>query len=146
METAQAELLYPDLSYQIQGCFFKVYNTLGFGHKEVVYQRSLGEELNDRGIPFEREKALPVNYGSKKVGEYRPDFVISESIIVEVKALEYMPKKFVTQLVYYLKGTSYRLGYLVNFGSPKIQIIRKIWSREYRMNTNHSELISDNLL
>jgi len=124
-------LLYPDLSYQLQGCFYKVYNTLGFGHKEVAYQRALEHELTLRNIPFEKEKRLPIIYEGKKIAEYIPDFVIDQKIIVEIKALEFLPKKLITQLIYYLKGTNYQLGYLVNFGAPKLQIIRRIWSPNY---------------
>lgn len=125
------ELLYPKLSYKLQGCFYTVYNTLGFGHKELIYQRALEEELTKNEISHIREKPLPLFYNSKKIGEYRPDLVINDKIIVEIKALEFLPKKLITQLVYYLKGTEYKLGYLVNFGSPKLEIIRRIWSPHY---------------
>lgn len=137
----KSKLLYPQLSYRLQGCFFKVYNTLGFGHKEVVYQRALKEEMKNQSIPCEKEASLPIKYEDKKIAAYRPDFVIDEKIILEVKALEFMPKKFETQLVYYLKGTSYKLGYLVNFGAPKLQIIRRIWTPGYtsRMTANDSQ-------
>jgi len=127
----QNKLLYPELSYQLQGCFFAVYNTLGFGHKEVAYQRALVEELISQRVPYIREKNLPILYNKKKIADYRPDFVIGERIIVEIKALEFLQKKLATQLVNYLKGTQYKLGYLVNFGSPKLEIIRRIWTPEY---------------
>lgn len=125
------ELLYRDLSYSLQGCFYTVYNTLGFGHKELIYQRALEEELTKKAISHIREKSLPLFYNSKKIGEYRPDFVINDKIIVEIKALEFLPKKLITQLVYYLKGTDYKLGYLVNFGGAKLEIIRRIWTPHY---------------
>lgn len=127
-----AQLLYPELSYRLQGTFFVVYNTLGFGHKELVYERALEEELTKQNIPHQKEQTLPVFYNSKKVAEYRPDFVIDNKIIVELKALDFLPQKMITQLVYYLKGTSYSLGYLVNFGATKIEIIRRIWTPQVR--------------
>jgi len=127
----QPQFLYSELSYKVRGCFFTVYNTLGFGHKESVYQRALEEEFKNQKVPFERQKHLPILYNSKKVAEYIPDFVIDEKIIVEIKALEYLPQKLVVQLVYYLKGTNYKLGFLVNFGSTKLEIIRRVWSPQY---------------
>lgn len=125
-------LIYPDLSYKLQGCCFKVYNSLGFGHKEVIYQRALEEEFTVKKLPFLKEMHLSINYHNKKVGEYIPDFVIGNKIIVEIKALEFLPQKLVSQLIYYLKGTNYILGYLVNFGGIKLQIIRRIWTPNYK--------------
>src|SRR4051812_3058024 len=122
------ELLYPELSYKVQGSFFKVYNTLGFGHKEIVYERALAEELQVQKISFQVQKRLPIYYNSKKIAEYVPDFVIDQKIIIELKALEFLPKKLTTQLIYYLKGTNYSLGYLINFGAPKLEIVRRVWT------------------
>lgn len=58
--------------------------------------------------------------------------MIDNKIILEIKALEFLPEKLITQLIYYLKGTNYKLGYLVNFGSPKLQIIRRVWTQNYQ--------------
>ena len=129
-------LLYPDLSYKLQGCFFKVYNILGFGHKEIAYQRALEQELTLQNISFEREMHLLITYRDKKIAEYVPDLVIDKKIIIEIKALEFLPNKFITQLIYYLKGTNYKLGYLINFGAPKLQIIRRIWTPTIRDNSS----------
>jgi GxxExxY protein len=115
----------------LRGGFFEVYNTLGFGHKEIAYQNALAEEFEPKGIDYEKEKVIPIKYGKKKVATYRPDFVIDHRVIIEVKALEYLPKKLTTQLVYYLKGTDYKLGFLVNFGAQDLQIIRRIWTPVY---------------
>lgn len=128
----KTDLLYPQLSYKLQGCFFAVYNGLGFGHKEVVYQRAIEEEMMKQHILSEKEACLPILYNNKKIAEYRPDFVIDKKIIVEIKALEFLPDKLITQLIYYLKGTNYTLGYLVNFGAPKLQIIRRVWTPDYK--------------
>lgn len=134
------KLLFPELSYKLQGCFFKVYNILGFGYKEIAYQRALEQELTLQNIPFEKETHLSITYKGKKIAEYVPDLVIDNKIIVEIKALEFLPNKFITQLIYYLKGTNYKLGYLVNFGGTRLEIIRRIWTLKNRMTANHSEL------
>lgn len=125
------KLLYKDLSYKIRGCVFKVYNKLGFGHKENVYQKALAIELKKTDLNFEKEKTLPIFYENKKIGTYRPDFVIDDKIIVEIKAVPFMPKTYETQLIYYLKSTKFKLGFLINFGSKNIEIKRKIWTPKY---------------
>lgn len=122
------KLLYPELSYQIRGACFNVYKTLGPYHKESVYANALFSELEKRKIPFTKEASIDVEYQQKKVGVYRPDFLIDNKIIVELKAAEFLPKNDEKQLsyyersevsssAYYLGGTRYRLGFLVNFGA-----------------------------
>ena len=123
----QPGLLYKDLTYRIRGALFKVYNALGPGHKESVYQNSLALEFANTNIDFEREKRLNVTYEGKKVGIYQPDFVIESKIIIELKALPFLgdpPKK---QTRYYLRGSDYRLALLVNFGASNLEIERVIY-------------------
>ncbi len=122
------DFLYEDASYKLRGCVFRVYNTLGFGHKEGVYQKALAEEFLKSGLTFEREKTIPIIYNGKQVGTYRPDFTIEGTIILEIKAVEFMPKSYETQLVYYLKGTNYKLGFLVNFGAAKLDMRRRVYT------------------
>lgn len=132
----KGKLLYPELSYKTQGCFYTVYNTLGFGHKEAVYQRALNEEFKKQQIPFKREARLDIYYDNKKIAEYVPDFVIDDKIIIEVKALEFLPIKLIAQLISYLKATTFQLGYLVNFGENRLKIIRRVWTPEYKIRAN----------
>ena len=127
-----ADFLYEDLSYQIRGCVFSVYNTLGFGHKENVYQKAFAFELQKNSIPFEREKSLAITYEGKPVGTYRPDFVIDGKILIELKAVPFMPKDHEVQLTYYLKGTDYKLGFLINFGAKRVDIRRRVWTPDQR--------------
>lgn len=122
------EFLYKELTYKLQGCFFSVYNALGFGHKETVYQKAPEIELKKNQIVFEPQKILNIYYNKERVGNYRPDLVIDNKIIVEIKAVDFVPKDYEKQLLYYLKGTEYKLGYLVNFGNPKLYIKRFIWT------------------
>lgn len=124
--------LYEELSYKIRGCAFKVYNQLGFGHKENIYQKALGIKLKNENLNFTVEESLPIIYQNEKIGTYRPDFVIDKKIILEIKAVPFMPKSYETQLTYYLKGTNYKLGFIINFGSNKLDIRRRIWSPHYQ--------------
>lgn len=123
-------LLYEELTYKVRGAIFQVYNTLGFGHKESVYSKALSIEFDKKTVPFESEKRLDIVYDGKSVGIYKPDFVIASSVILEIKSLEIMPAHLEKQLIYYLKGTNYRVGLLVNFGGTKLVIKRKIWGQD----------------
>jgi GxxExxY protein len=126
-------LLYKDITFKIRKAIFKVYNSLGNGHKETVYQRSLEEEFRKDGLKFETQKHLSVYYDGKRVGDYIPDFVVENKVIVELKACKFLTKNDYQQIFYYLRGSGYKLALLVNFGSSKLQIERLVWfpSRNY---------------
>lgn len=121
-----SKLIFADLTYKVRGAIFEVYNTLGYGHKEEVYQKSLAKEFERRQIPFKKETNLQVKYKNEKVGNYRPDFVIDNKMIIELKAVEFMPKSYEEQLIHYLKTTNYKVGLLINFGQPRLVIRRLI--------------------
>ena len=123
-----AKLLYSELTYKIRRAIFNVYNCLGYGHKETVYQKSLAKEFKDIGLSFQQEPTLKVKYKGEEVGTYRPDFVIDNKVIIELKAVEFIPKSYENQLLHYLKSTKYNLGLLVNFGSPRLIIRRLLWT------------------
>ena len=122
------ELLYSDLTYKIRKAVFNVYNTLGYGHKEQIYQKALSEEFNQLNILHKVQPNINVLYKDKNVGHYVPDFLVEGKIIIEIKALEIFPISLEKQIVYYLKGTGYKLGLLINFGSSKLIIKRLIWT------------------
>lgn len=121
-------LIYEDLTFKVIGCFYEVYNELGPGFKESVYHKALATEFEIQKFSYEDEKKIPINYKNNNVGYYVPDFLIDNKIIIEIKAVDFMPKQYETQLYYYLKGTDYKLGYIVNFGS-KIEIKRRIYDK-----------------
>ena len=123
------DLLYKDLAYKLVGCFYEVYNQLGPGFKELVYHKALTIEFDLQKIKYEEEKQLTIKYKDKKAGIYVPDFIIENKILVEIKAVEFTPKLYEVQLYYYLKGTNFDLGYLVNFGGQKIDIRRRIFTK-----------------
>lgn len=88
---------------------------------------ALQEELRRRNLHFESELKINITYKGMIVGCYKPDFVIEDKVIVEIKAKKFMVPADHQQFMYYLKGSNYRLGYLVNFGKPgKVEYIRKI--------------------
>ncbi|OGE74132.1 MAG: hypothetical protein A3I07_00185 [Candidatus Doudnabacteria bacterium RIFCSPLOWO2_02_FULL_42_9] len=131
-------LLYADLTYKIRGAIFEVRKQLGTGHKEIVYQKALELEFKNRGIQFEKEKILDVSYKGQKVGIYKPDFLVENKVILELKALPFLGKKKERQTWHYLRGTSYKLALLVNFSPNGADIKRIIYdesrSEEYILN------------
>lgn len=124
----EGELLYKDLSYAIRGILFEIKKSLGLGHKEQIYQKAFEEELLERKIIFNREKQIFIIYNKKKIGVYQPDFVIDEKIIVEFKALPFVGTRETKQLWTYLKGSDYKLAFLVNFGND-LEIKRVIYDQ-----------------
>jgi len=122
------KFLHKELSYKLVGAIYSVSNTYGSGQKELVYQNALAEELEDLGIPFEREVSISIKSvkTGKTLGNYRLDFVIDGKIVVEVKAVKFTPRKMEQQLYSYLRSTPYQVGYLVNFGSSKLYLKRVI--------------------
>lgn len=107
-------------SYAIVGAAMHVYNTLGAGFLEAVYQEALEIELQKRGIPYEREKELTITYeGIALKQTYRADFVCYGQIIVELKAVNNLDNAHRAQVFNYLKATDLKLGLLFNFGNPR---------------------------
>ena len=102
-----------------------VFNELGNGFLEKVYQEALAIEFQNNGIPFEREARIPVYYKNVKLQqEYIADFICYDNIIVEVKAISELTGSHKAQVINYLKATNLQVGLLVNFGASKIKVER----------------------
>lgn len=120
------KLLYEEESYDIRGACFEVYKDKGHDFLESVYQECMEIEFEERGIPFELQPKLKLNYKSHSLKTvFVPDFVCYGKIIVELKAVSAVDDIHRAQVHNYLKATEHRLGFLVNFGHhPKIEIER----------------------
>jgi GxxExxY protein len=127
------KVIYKELSYKLVGCLYEVYNELGPSHKEQIYQEALKICFDERNINYKEKKQLKIKFKGKDIGIYEPDFIIDEKIILEIKSTLSMPSVFEKQIYYYLRGSDYKVGYLVNFGSDKIDIRRRIFesARKY---------------
>lgn len=136
-------LLYKELSYQIQGAAIEVRKDFGPGHKESIYQNAFAEELKSRGINFEREKNIKIYSPKTKkvIGYYKPDFIIEGKVIIELKALEKIPKFLIDQLYDYLRNSEYELGYFINFSSPKLYIKRIIFTNDRKFSKLKNALV-----
>ncbi len=112
------ELLYKDEVYALIGAAMEVYNVLGAGFLEPVYQEALGIEFKERHIPFEAQKELCISYKEHWLEKtYLADYVAFGKIIVEIKALDRLTLREEAQLLNYLKATGIEVGVLINFGS-----------------------------
>ena len=112
------EIYYKDECYKVVGAAMHVYNVLGSGFLEPVYQEALEIEFQRRNIPYEREKQLAINYeGIQLQQKYRADFVCYSKIIVEIKAVSALDDNHRAQVHNYLRATKYKLGILLNFCS-----------------------------
>ena len=110
-------IVFKEESYKILGAAFKVYNTLGHGFLEAVYQEALEIEFQKQRIPYEREKELKIQYDGVELKQtYKADFVCFGKIIVELKAVNVLDDVHRSQVHNYLHATGYKLGLLLNFG------------------------------
>lgn len=123
------EIILKEESYKIVGACFEVYNAMGCGFLEAVYQECLGIEFSKQTIPFKAQAPLELSYkGQVLEQKYIPDFICFEKVIVEIKALKELSDEHRAQVHNYLKATGYRLGLLVNFGHhPKLQYERIVY-------------------
>jgi GxxExxY protein len=114
------DLLYKDEVYTIVGAGYEVYNALGPGFLEAIYQEALAREFSLRGIPFQEQAKVVIEYkGEPLKTPYYADFLCYSDIIVELKALEHLVSSNEAQLLHYMHGTRLPVGVLMNFGNRK---------------------------
>lgn len=123
-----------ELTKKIIGCAFTVYNQMGFGSLESVYEKCLQIELNKQHIPAEFQKPIKVFYEGINVGDFIADIVVDNSLIVELKSVTKLTKIHEAQLVNYLVATGIENGLLINFGEQKVEVKRKF--KTYRNTKN----------
>ena len=118
-------LLYKELTDRILKAAYTVHNELGCGFLEKVYQEAMAIQLSEMGIPFEREKHLPITYHGKVLKcDYIADFVVDNKVIIELKAVTETSPIFEAQTINYLRATGIKVGLLINFGIRQLQIKR----------------------
>ena len=117
---------YDDLTEKIIKIFYKVYNQLGYGFLEKVYENAMMLELKRDGIPAIAQSPIKVTYEQTIIGEYYADIFIDGKVIVKIKAAKSLTEDHAAQLLNYLKATDIEVGLLLNFG-PKPEIKRKVF-------------------
>ncbi len=123
------DLLHKELTEKIIKAYYEVYNTLGYGFLEKVFERALFIELVNVGLTCERQRPIKVYYKNQLVGEYFADIIVEDSVIIEIKAHEALLEEHEFQLINYLKATKIQVGLLLNFGK-KPGFKRKIYTQK----------------
>ena len=112
------------ITEKIIGCAYKVANTLGNGFLEKVYENALAHEIRKTGLTVEQQSPVPVMYDGVVVGDYVADLIVSDNVLIELKAVKELDNVHKAQCINYLKATGMKLCLLINFGQEKVQIKR----------------------
>ncbi len=124
------ELLHKELTEKVIGCFYEVYNTLGYGFLESVYEKAFMHELELRGLEAIRQGRVDVFYKEQKVGDYLCDILVEDKILLELKATP-LKVEHEYQLLNYLKATDVEVGYLFSFGK-EAKFKRRVFENEFK--------------
>ncbi|HET6992416.1 MAG TPA: GxxExxY protein [Bacteroidia bacterium] len=123
--TVETTLVHSELSYKIIGCCMSVYNQLGSGHKEKVYQKALELSLKNAGLKFKEEVSCPIYYDEVQVGLGRADIIVEDTIIIELKRTSFFSPADFTQLNRYLISKKLELGIMFRFAPDRL-IYRRV--------------------
>ena len=121
--------IHSDITEKIIKEAYYVYNILGYGFLEKVYEKAMFKRLNDLNINIKKQEPINVYFEQELVGEYFADLIVENKVIVELKAASALNNKHEVQLVNYLRATEIEVGLLINFGE-KLKIIRRVFSNE----------------
>lgn len=127
----QENYLYSDITSIIIKAYYKVYNKLGYGFLEKVYQNALLLELTALGLQCEAASVVDVFYDKAKIGYYVADIIVNKCVVIEIKAAEYLVDAHEAQLINYLKATNIEVGMLLNFGKIA-QFKRKVLTKRWK--------------
>jgi len=116
---------YEEITHKIIGAAYQVFNQLGFGFLESVYQKAMVIELGKNELIVESEKPLKVFYDGQVVGDFYIDLFVENTVVVELKSVQNLIKEHEVQLVNYLNGLKKEIGLLINFGSSGVEVKRK---------------------
>jgi GxxExxY protein len=131
MAMAQSMYLHQELTRRIIGAFYDVYNELGFGFLEAVYERALALSLEQAGLRVSAQVPVTVWFRGHDVGTFRADLVVEDVVVVELKAVTVLDKIHDTQLLNLLKSTDIEVGLLLNFGR-RAQIKRLVFTKKQK--------------
>ncbi|MCL0078262.1 GxxExxY protein [Dehalococcoidia bacterium] len=130
---------YEEVTERIIGCAYRVYNKMGFGFLESVYEKCLLIEMQKTGLKTESQKPITVFYENEIVGEFVADIIVNNAIIVELKSVKQIVKAHEVQLVNYLVATGKPVGLIINFGERKVEIKRKLRELKRMVSRNSKE-------
>lgn len=130
--------LHSELTGIIIKAYYNVYNKLGYGFLEKVYENALIVELEKFDLKCEKQKAIKVYYDEVNVGEYYADLIVNDAVIIELKAAECLAEEHEAQLINYLRATEIEIGLLLNFGK-EAQFKRKAFSNKFKNHNSKTE-------
>ena len=122
-----------DITKKILKAYYNVYNTLGYGFLEKVYENAMVIEIGKQGLLVEKQRPITVYYDKISIGNYFADLIVENKVIIELKACEYLIEEHEIQLVNYLKATEIEVGLLLNFGK-EVEYKRKVLSNDFKRN------------
>ena len=122
---------YQELTEKIIGCAYNVYNKMGFGFLESVYEKCLLIEFGKQGLSAETQKPITIFYDGEMVGDFVVDMIVEDIVIVELKSVKQKAKVHEAQLVNYLVATGKPVGLIINFGEYKVDIRRRVRSLKH---------------
>jgi len=118
------KVIYKDLSYQVMGVMFEVYNELGYGYQEKYYEKAIAKVFAEKGLSYKQQVAYKVKFKGEFIGIQYLDFLVEDKIIVELKKGNYFSKRNIEQVKRYLNITNKQLAILVNFTSNGVKSLR----------------------
>lgn len=122
----EGQILHKELVYSLVGCALEVLNGMGHGLHEKPYENALAVEFRLRGIPFEQQRRYPVFYKNEVVGEFVPDLIASQAVIVDAKVIDRITDHERGQMLNYLRISHLRVGLILNFKKPRLEWERVI--------------------
>jgi GxxExxY protein len=129
MKKQNQEYKYQDITEKIIGCAMRVHSYMGNGFQEVIYQRCLAIEFDKAALSYKREIDMPIYYYETPVGTRRADFVVEDTVLVELKALTKLDDVIYAQILNYLEAYKFEVGLLLNFGEKSLTFKRFIVSK-----------------
>jgi GxxExxY protein len=132
--------LHKHITDKILKAFYNVYNTLGLGFLEKVYENALAIEMRSMGLRVAQQQQLKVYYHGQEVGDYRADLVVEGLVLIELKVVDAVHEIFMAQLMNYLKATEIEVGMVLNFG-PEPKFKRVVWTNDRKRLGNVRSMI-----
>lgn len=136
MQNKVKDFLYEEESYNIRGACFDVWNKFKGAFKESIIDKALTFAFESKGLKVDSQKRIDIYFQDKKVGTYIPDKIVNGCILVELKSKPFIAKQDVEQFWKYLKGSQYKLGFLVNFSPSELQIKRIVYDKVRKSASN----------
>jgi GxxExxY protein len=136
MNADERRYKYSELTEQIIGVFYEVYNELGFGFLEKVYEEAMALALKERGIEFRQQVPISVWFHGQVIGSYDADIVVNRVVLLELKACKGLDPSHEAQLIHYLRSTEIEVGLLLNFG-PRPQVKRLAFENDRKKISVH---------